>query len=272
MMDRLPGRFTSGWLPVLMASAMVVVLNVGCVTRQGSASPGIYQRSTIGALLSGDYDSDMTVGDLLGHGDFGIGTFDGLDGEMVVLDGVCRRIGADGRVSLVGSEQLTSFAAVLFFSPDRQCRLDGGGSFESVKKQLDATLPSRNYFYAVRLKGRFTVLKARSVPRQNKPYPPLAEVVKSQPVFSLKDVEGTLVGFRSPDFVGTMGVPGYHFHFLSADGAAGGGHLLDCVLASPATAEIQEVREFHLSLPQTAGFKQSDLNKGTEQDLKKAEK
>lgn len=257
--------------PLLAVVATAFMLaQAGCAGR-GAGCQELYQRSTISALLAGDYDSDTTVGELTRHGDFGIGTFEGLDGEMVILDGVCRQVRADGKVAVMSPDAATPYASVVFFEPGQRIVLDGGSGFEACRKALDAAMPGRNYFHAVKIQGRFKTMKVRSVPRQSKPYPPLAEVTKNQPVFNYENVAGTLVGFRTPDFVGTMGVPGYHFHFISDDGTKGG-HLLDFALDGTGSAGIQELREFHLSLPGTASFKGANLSKGTEQELKKAEK
>ena len=56
----------------------------------------LYQTSTMGALLDGTYDGTATIAGLLGHGDFDVGTFNHLDGEMVVDDGVCHHLYASG--------------------------------------------------------------------------------------------------------------------------------------------------------------------------------
>ncbi len=243
----------------------------GCGSLHSQPESAVYQKSTLSGLLVGDYDADTTVGELLRHGDFGIGTFEGLDGEMIVLDGVCRRVGADGTVAVMEADARTPFATVVWFHADRGFKLPGGTDFATARKELDAQTAAHNYFHAIKIRGAFKSVKVRSVPKQVKPYPPLTEVTKNQPVFNVENIAGTLIGFRTPDYVGTIGVPGYHFHFLSDDGTAGG-HLLDFVLATPADVELQEAREFHLSLPGTSSFRGADLGKGTGQDVMKAEK
>ena len=46
----------------------------------------IYQTSLMSALLSGVYEGETTMADLLQHGDFGLGTFNHLDGEMIAFN------------------------------------------------------------------------------------------------------------------------------------------------------------------------------------------
>ena len=78
----------------------------------------VYQTSTMGALLQGVYDGEVTIRELLHHGDFGVGTFNRLDGEMVVLDGVCYQLRSDGSATIADPEQKTPFAAVTWFHAD----------------------------------------------------------------------------------------------------------------------------------------------------------
>jgi len=114
------------------------------------------------------------------------------------------------------------------------------------------------------------MVKARSVPAQKKPYPQLAEVVKTQPVFELTDVSGTMVGFWCPSFVKGVNVPGYHLHFLRADGKKGG-HVLDFIVEN-ATMEVDDSREFSLILPEDAAFDKADLEPDRGRELKAVEK
>jgi acetolactate decarboxylase len=116
-----------------------------------------------------------------------------------------------------------------------------------MKKAIDHRLPSQKGIYAIRLKGNFLEIKVRSVPKQKTPYPPLAEVLKTQPTFDLAQVKGQLIGFWFPSSAAGINAEGFHFHFLSADHKAGG-HLLGCSLAS-ATVDIDDIHELRLRLP-----------------------
>ena len=185
-----------------------------------------YQTSTITALLAGDYDGDLTCGELLTHGDFGLGTFEGLDGEMIVLDGVVYRAKLDGTIEVVDASEETPFAVVTFFE---------GKQFVSVSQKpfgLDdleellapATFDPQKPF-AFRIEGKFDSLLTRSVPKQTEPYPPLTEAIKHQQERTHTNIEGTIVGFYFPQWAAGANVAGYHFHFISADKTVGG-HVL----------------------------------------------
>lgn len=230
----------------------------------------IYQVSSINSLLKGNYDGEIACGKLSGHGNFGIGTFDRLNGEMLVLDGVCYQIKSDGKVYEASLDTKTPFAVVTFFEPDQSCLLTDAMDYNQLTRYLDKLLPTKNIFYAIKIEGDFSYVKARSVPAQNKPYLPLVEIAKTQPVFESRDIKGALVGFRMPEFFKDINVPGYHFHFITADKQLGG-HLLDCRLLR-GKAGIDYTSEFHMTLPQNTEFYRSDLSGDTKSDLDKVEK
>jgi acetolactate decarboxylase len=182
----------------------------------------LFQTSTIDALLEGKYDGDISFAELEERGDFGLGTLDALDGEMIALDGEFYQVKADGRAYAIDREMRTPFAIVTFFEANLSRTLQTPMDFEAFDAYLDRLIGGESSCYAVRVDGYFEYVKTRSVPRQRKPYPPLAEVVKSQPTFELYDVDGSLLGFRFPHYAEGMNVAGYHFHFITADMSAGG--------------------------------------------------
>ena len=182
----------------------------------------LFQASTIGALLEGGFEGDLSFAELAEHGDLGLGTLNHLDGEMVALDSEFFRADVDGRLNRVGPEERTPFAVVTSFEPSIEERLPAEElGHEELLARLDALVPEGASSCAVRLDGRFDLVRARSVPRQEPPYRPLTEVVADQHVFELADVEGTMVGFRFPTYVEGIEVAGYHLHFASADRSRG---------------------------------------------------
>ena len=87
----------------------------------------------------------------------------------------------------------------------------------------------------------------RSVHAQHPPYPPLAEVTKHQTEWHLPAARGTVVGFRFPDSVAGVEVPGHHLHFLSDD-KRHGGHVLDLTMLTGRVA-VDGGEELHVELP-----------------------
>jgi acetolactate decarboxylase len=186
----------------------------------------LFQASTIGALLDGAFEGDLSFAELAEHGDLGLGTLNHLDGEMVAIDGEFFRADVDGRISRIAPEERTPFAVVTRFEPTIDERLpEEPLSHEGLLACLDALVPADASSCAVRLDGRFDLVRARSVPRQEPPYRPLTEVVADQQVFEFAGVEGTMVGFRFPAYAEGIEVGGYHLHFISADRTRGG-HVL----------------------------------------------
>ena len=235
-----------------------------------AAPDTVTQMATIDALLAGAYDGQWPCGLLKEHGDVGIGTFHRLEGEMIVLDGVVYQALVDGRVVRVADEVTTPFASVAPFLPDERVELPPGCDYDALKSLLDGKVEGLNVFWGIRVEGRFSAMTVRSVPAQERPYAPLAQVVKNQAVFHLGDVTGTLIGFRCPAYVKGINVPGYHLHFLSRDRRSGG-HVLDFELARGA-AEIDLYRNLLLMLPEKgSGFEALDLDKDRGKELEDVE-
>jgi len=236
--------------------------------RQAPASaPALVQVGVIDALLAGGYQGSMTVGQLRSLGSLGLGTFDALDGEMVVLDGVVHQVLASGQVARPADSVTTPFAQVTRLAAPVRVALPAGLDLKAAEARLDAALGDVNCFAAVRVDARFASLTARSVPRQAEPYRPLAEVAKEQSVFPFANVEGTLVGLRGPAFVRGLGVPGWHWHFLTKDRTRGG-HVLAFALDSSAaaSASLQTMRRLELVLPQH-GLSGLDLARDRSKEL-----
>lgn len=230
----------------------------------------IFQASTINALLEGSLDGTMPLKRLIKHGDFGIGTFDALDGEMVVLDGICYQVKPDGTVVAAVETQKTPFATVTFFDVDETIALNQEMNLAELGKFIDEKIKTKNIFYAIKIDGEFKYMKTRSPFKQTKPYPALKAVSQMQSVFEFTDVKGTAVGFRVPEYANGFNMPGYHFHFLDSARKAGG-HILE-LKTSNVKIELDYTHKFSVDLPQTEEFYKIDLSKDKKDELNKAEK
>jgi alpha-acetolactate decarboxylase len=217
----------------------------------------VYQFSTISALLEGVYDGDATIADILRHGDFGLGTFNHLDGEMVILDGVCYRLRADGTASRAALTDRTPFAAITRFHSDFEIPIRSRTGRADVIGAIDHEIQSRNLIYAIRITGHFAELHTRTVMAQKEPYPPLTQATEEQAETRFTEVSGSVVGFRTPDFEQGISVAGYHLHFLNDD-RTGGGHVLDFTIER-GTAAVSGASQLHLSLPTSGAFLKAQL-------------
>jgi acetolactate decarboxylase len=226
------------------------ILMLNCDKNEDPFVPndGIFQVSTIDALNMGQFEGLMRFDNLLTKGDFGLGTFEAIDGEMVMLDGIAYQITVDGNVSIVDNMALTSFATVKSFSLDDSVSLNSLKDLAALETLIDTKIANKNEFYAVRVQAVFDSLIVRSVPRQQIPFPSLAEVVRQQVTYKHTNLAGTMVGFRMPAFIAGVNVPGYHFHFISNDRSIGG-HLLACAVRS-GLAQWDRTDDLQLSLGQ----------------------
>ncbi|SKA98426.1 acetolactate decarboxylase [Agreia bicolorata] len=218
----------------------------------------VFQTSLMSALLDGVYDGDLTVGELLEHGDFGLGTFNALDGEMLVLDGVCHRLRADGSVERASKDDLTPFAVVMPFEPVTGFDITTRMSRADVVARIIELEDSQNYLFAVRVRGRFESVVTRTVRRQEKPYPPMREAVKDEAIVTFESISGTVAGFRTPLYERGIGVPGGHVHFID-DELSTGGHVLDFVLEH-GRVDICKGSDLQLRLPLSTTFGEADLD------------
>jgi acetolactate decarboxylase len=222
----------------------------------------LFQASTIGALLNGGFEGDLSFAELAEHGDLGLGTLNHLDGEMVALGGEFFRADVDGRLNRIEAGERTPFAVVTRFEATVDERLgDEELDHDELLARLDALAPAGASSCAIRLDGRFESVRARSVPRQEPPYRPLTEVVADQHVFELAHIEGTMVGFRFPTYVEGIEVAGYHLHFASADRSRGG-HVLDS-RSHGLRVRVDPSDDLHVELPPRVELTDPDLASAT---------
>jgi acetolactate decarboxylase len=229
----------------------------------------LFQASTIGALLEGAFDGDLSFGELALHGDLGLGTLNRLDGEMIALEGEFFRADVDGAIQPIAAAAKTPFAVVTRFEPEVDERIEGRLSHEELLAQLDALIPAPACSCAIRLDGRFELVRARSVPAQSPPYRPLAEVVADQHVFELEDVAGTMLGFRFPAYAEGIEVGGYHLHFISEDRSRGG-HVLGS-RSRGLRARLDVSDDLHVELPPLVDLCDPDLATATHAAITRAE-
>jgi acetolactate decarboxylase len=233
-----------------------------------SGTHTLFQVSTSGALVAGLFSGVVSCRALLQHGDFGLGTFANLDGELVVVDNRVYQVRGDGTVSEAPADAEAPFAVVTRFDPDVDSHVMGLESFAIIEEYCDKARPSSNIFYAFRLDGIFDTVRTRAVsPSLN--HGRLIDAAKAQAEFSFNNIAGSLIGFWSPGFSSAFSIPGYHFHFISND-RRHGGHLLACS-AKALRLRSEPLTDFHLSLPENEAFLKADLSKNSADELAYAE-
>lgn len=216
----------------------------------------IFHYSVLKALDNGVLEGTMKVSELREHGDLGLGTFNFMDGEMIVIDHVVYRIAQDGRVLEAGDEIQIPYSVVSFYTSDDTLQMNGKIDYTSLKAFAEERLPSKNQFYAFRIYGLFDYIRCGGANAQEKPYDKsLTEMLSSRPVYEKDNVRGTLVGFWCPPYVGDINTSGFHLHFLADDHTIGG-HLMDF---SAGSLEIgYDVKsKYEIVLPETDLFRKA---------------
>jgi acetolactate decarboxylase len=228
----------------------------------------LFQVSTSGALVAGVYSGVVSCATILQHGNFGLGTFANLDGEMIVVDGRVYQIQGSGRVTEAAREAEAPFAVVTWFEPEMEVSITDVSGYKALETRCDEFRRSGNIFYAVRVDGHFKRVRTRAV---NPPQPGtrLAAAAKAQSEFSFSEIDGSLIGLWSPGFSSAFSVAGYHFHFLSDD-RCHGGHVLD-IQADRLQLKIEPLTDFRLALPESESFLKANLSKSTAEELAYAE-
>src|SRR5215472_10619417 len=217
----------------------------------------LFQVSTSTALVKGVYNGVVTVGELKQHGDFGLGTFDRLDGEMLALEGRFYQMRGSGEVTEPGDDARVPFAVVTAFRAERESTIDRVEGFEALAAHLDGMRRTANLFCAVRIDGRFARVRVRAVCKAATGVS-LVDATYHQAEFAFTDVVGTIVGFWTPSYARNINIAGWHLHFVTAD-RTGGGHLLDCQGVGP-RAQVQDLADVRIAMPETAAFLQADLS------------
>ena len=233
----------------------------------------MYQVSLLQGLTYGDYCGSVSIKELKQYGDTGIGTFNNLNGELIMLDGKVYRAAGDGNVTAVSDDETIPFGVVTFIDADMSKNLRDIPDYDALCDELDKIVRERgkNRFYMIRIDGIFQKINVRSVYAQKKPYKPLTEVLTyDQTFFDYENVKGTAVGLYCPPYMASLNATGWHLHFISEDKTKGG-HVLGLHIAD-ALLTWKDTNEFQIRLPQNERFSDFDFTVDQSADIEKIEK
>jgi acetolactate decarboxylase len=217
----------------------------------------LFQTSTIEALLAGAFDGDVLLAEILQHGDLGLGTLNGLDGELIVLDGEAWRADAACRLVPAAGASRTPYAVVVPFTPGPAVALPGALRYGALGQALADRVEDRDRPVAVRIDGQFEHVRVRSVPKQQRPYPSLAQALAQQCISELDDVTGTMVGFCFPSTLEGIEMIGWHVHFAN-NARTRGGHVLDFTLRD-GSARLDNSTELRVELPPAVSARHHEI-------------
>ena len=233
----------------------------------------MYQVSTLQALALGYSKTVIRVEELLREGDTGLGTFEDVNGEMIVMEGQCYRADQNGAVAAVSPETGVSFAAVAQLSGELRFPLGDMPDIEAIRTELTRKIDERfslNSMHVVRIDGLFETVDARSEAPYRSHHITLKEVLsQTQKAFLYENIRGALVGVYFPDYMDGINMPGWHLHFLSEDRTKGG-HVFDVSLRE-GTASVDKLTGIVIDLPKEAAFDTYSLKQDLQAEIKSVE-
>ena len=233
----------------------------------------MYQVSTLQALAMGHTRPVIDVAELKKHGNTGLGTFEGVNGEMIVVDGRCFRAKEDGSVVEADKDMGVPFASVcncagsIRFDVQEMCSIDELKTLLTIKIE---ELFGLNSMHMVRIDGEFEVVDARSEEAYHAIHVSLKDMLKeTQKAFKFDNVSGTLVCVYYPDFMDGINAAGWHIHFISDDRQKGG-HVFDLKMKS-GHALLDKISKIEIQLPTDPVFDTYSLKEASDDDIKKVE-
>ena len=233
----------------------------------------IYQVSTLQALVLGYTRSVITVDELLKHGDTGLGTFEGVGGEMIVVNGHCYCASNSGTVSEATPDTGVPFAAVTKMIDGRKLSINDIKDVDELKTALNNAIEEDfglNSMHIVKIDGNFKKVSARSEAEYKAHHVSLKEILaKSQRDFFFNNVKGTLVCVYYPDYMDRINASGWHFHFVSDDRKCGG-HVFD-VCIEKSNALLNKISSINIQLPTEPVFDTYSLKQASNDEIKEVE-
>lgn len=219
-----------------------------------------YHYSIWTALVNKVYNGKLTVAEAKKHGDIGLGTYNGVDGELIMLDNILYHVPSSGEVSIADDTMHIPYLNTTFYEPDSSYEISDKMNYDVFRKKLQQSFPSKNFFYAFKIHGEFDTLKLGSLYKQERPYKEgLDSLMPKRPTFNHTNVKGTMVGFFCPDFIGDINVAGFHLHFISDDKKVGG-HVMEFI-GTNFQVGIDKINSYNFLLPESTDFDTVNLDK-----------
>ncbi|MEE3449813.1 MAG: acetolactate decarboxylase [Acutalibacteraceae bacterium] len=233
----------------------------------------MYQISTLQALAMGHTRSVIDVAELKKHGNTGLGTYEGVNGEMIVVDGQCFRAKDNGSVVPADDDMGVPFASICNFAGSIHFDIKEMCSIEDVKTLLNIKIEELfglNSMHMVKIDGEFDEIDARSEEEYHAIHVSLKDMLqKTQRSFRFDRLSGTLVCVYYPDFMDGINVSGWHIHFISDDRQKGG-HVFELKMTS-GHAQLDKISTIEIKLPTDPVFDTYSLKEASDDDIKKVE-
>lgn len=233
----------------------------------------MFQVSTLQSLALGYTRAVMTVGELMQHGETGLGTFEDVNGEMIVIDRKCYRAMDDGRVTEAGDERGVPFASVAYMDNCQEFELSGDYTMESLKAELNNRIEEDfglNSMHVIQIHGTFEKIYARSELPYRAHHVTLKDMLDiTQTSFEFSNIRGSLVGVYYPDYMDGINAAGWHLHFVN-DERNKGGHVYEIKMTSGKVRLAKKTR-IDIQLPKDPAFDTYSLKSASKDEIKQVE-
>lgn len=227
---------------------------------QNAQSDVFYHYSIWWAFVNKVFEGDITAEELKTKGDMALGSYNHLDGELIMLDGILYQARENGEVLVPNDSIKVAYANATFFNKDGGFTLDNIKNYDSLRAKINSKLPSKNFFYAFKIKGDFKKITCGGLHKQEPPFEKGLDIlIPRRPIFERENFSGTMVGFYCPEFIGNINVAGYHFHFVSDDKTFAG-HVMEFE-AENLTLEFDKMKEYQFVLPDTEAYENVGFEK-----------
>jgi len=230
------------------------------VEEKKEKSDTFYHYSIWWAFVNKIFEGDIDAKELKTKGDIALGSYNFLDGELIMLDGVLYQATEDGKVHKPADDAKIAYANATFFDAEKTFKIDKATNYEALRAKINENLPTKNIFYAFKIHGNFKKMKCGGLHKQDKPFDTGLEVlIPNRPIFERENFSGTMVGFYCPEFIGNINVASYHLHFVSDDETFAG-HVMEFE-SDDLTVEIDYIYEYNFVLPKTEEYLKGEFNK-----------
>lgn len=228
-------------------------------------STSLYQLGNASALFSGLVEGNQNLKSLMTKGNFGLGTFNDIDGELVAVDGKFFKIGQKGVTTPVESNWKSPFVELVKFKNSNTVNITNAASYDKLKQQLATQIDNKNIPYAIKISGTFDFIKLRSrSPRKSTDNSNIVEEI-----YTANDIKGTLVGYWFPDYLLSLTVPAFHFHFIADDHKLSG-HVLE-VKSTNVRVAMNKISQIEMAFPQSTAYKEMKINAATIENYQNAQ-
>lgn len=188
---------------------------------------------------------------------------------MIIFKGKAYLSDISGKAVPLKGNTTVPFADVFSFSKPQVNSTYSDLTIEKILSIIKHKHYGDNYFYIIKITGKFSKINARTIPPAKKGYTLSQWITKNQKFHDLKNVEGTMTGIYSPKYLASVAVPGFHFHFITKDLS----HVYHVYSFKSAqvNVQIEKINNFQIILPDTKEYQKANIQTFSHDTISKME-